>query len=363
MPRAGSTTAASPGHWPAGLSPCLRMASCPTVMKSPFRHRPARRLALLAFTTALILPRSAPALEVFACEPEWAALVRVLAPQASIHTATHARQDPHHIEARPSLIAALRRAELAVCTGAALESGWLPMLQKRAANPQVQDGAAGMFYAARYVSLIEAHEGLITPFDGDVHPDGNPHLHLDPERLATIASALARRMQQLDPGQAADIGSRHAQWQQQWQQQLSQWRAQTATLHGMPLAVQHGTFSYLWRWLGIEAVADLEPKPGLPPSPGHLQRVLQASRSQPPQAIVTTTYQDPRPAQWLSQQLPQKPPVLQLPATVTDGPDSEAPDLNRLFSHLFRQLLAVRQQAQATPPAAPATPPPGDTAR
>lgn len=309
------------------------------------RHAVTNRAAWAAMLVAapvLAIPQSALAFQVFACEPEWAALVRVLKPDADIRSATHARQDPHHIEARPSLIAALRRADLAVCTGAALEAGWLPMLQRRAGNPAVQDGAPGMFYAAAHVRLIGGHEGLVTPFDGDVHPEGNPHLHLDPERIATVAGALSRRLQKLLPAEAEAIGQRHERWQAHWQAELTRWQQQRAALQGMSVVVQHGTFAYLWQWLGIEPVADLEPKPGLPPTPGHLQRVLSVTKDQAPEAIVTALYQDTRPSRWLSQQLPKQPPVLHLPASPTEGQDSEAPDLTSLFQRILDQLTAAR---------------------
>ncbi|MDO5101499.1 MAG: zinc ABC transporter substrate-binding protein [Lautropia sp.] len=311
-------------------------------IRSP--KRGLRQPACLMLAITLLAPQAAAAFEVFACEPEWAALVRVLKPDANIRTATHARQDPHHIEARPSLIAALRRADLAVCTGVSLEAGWLPMLQRRASNPKVQDGKPGLFYAAQHVRLIDPHQGTITPFDGDVHPEGNPHLHLDPQRLATVARALNQRLQQLLPAEAEAIGQRHDTWQARWQAHLVRWEAQRTALQGMPIVVQHGTFSYLWRWLGIQPIADLEPKPGLPPTPGHLQQTLSQTRHQAPAAIVTALYQDTRPSAWLSQQLPQHPPVLHLPASPTDGDDSEAPNLSQLFQTLLDSLMAAHQR-------------------
>ncbi len=345
----------------------------------------SRSTRALLGACCLVLPGPALALEVFACEPEWAALVQDLHPAASIHVATHARQDPHHIEARPSLIAALRRADLAVCTGAALESGWLPVLQQRAGNPKVRDHDSGLFLAARHVPLIEAYEGLITPFDGDVHPEGNPHLHLDPDRLARVAQALAARLQKLDPAHAPAIGKRHHRWQQDWQAQTQRWRQQSAPLRGLSIAVQHGTFNYLWRWLGVRPIADLEPRPGLPPSPGHLRKILQQSHQHTPQLIVTALYQDPRPAHWLSAQLPQRPVVLQLPSTVEqldskahqdqgpakasdaqhrDGGEGATPRsaLLRWFDELLARLLAARPLHTNAPHAPdgdvpPSTPP------
>lgn len=282
---------------------------------------------------------AAHALTVFACEPEWAALVRQLAPSADVRSATHARQDPHHIEARPSLIAQLRRADLAVCTGAGLEAGWLPMLQQRSGNARVQDGAAGMFYAADHVQLIDPRPAGISPFEGDVHAAGNPHPQLDPRKLLELAAALAKRLEAVDAAGAAGYRSRLAAFQSDWQGRIAQWEQRAAPLRGMRVVAQHTSFAYLWRWLGIEQVADLEPKPGMPPTPGHLQRVLEQTRASPPRAVVVSSYQDPRSAEWLAQQLGGGAAVLQLPATVTE--DSGTATLAAWYDHLLDRLLAV----------------------
>lgn len=292
-----------------------------------------------AATVLLATAGASQALTVFACEPEWAALVRQLAPQAQVTSATHARQDPHHIEARPSLIAALRRADLAVCTGAALEAGWLPMLQQRAGNARVQDGAAGMFYAADHVTLIDPRPPG-TPFDGDVHSEGNPHVHLDPDRLLAIALALSQRLQQREPARAAAHRERWQAFEADWRTRMAALRERAAPLRGTQVAAQHSTYAYLWHWLGMAQVADLEPKPGMPPTPGHLQRVLEATRAAPPRAVVVSLYQDGRPAQWLAQQLGGGTRWLQLPSTVTD--DGQAPELAALFDGLIAQLLEPR---------------------
>lgn len=297
---------------------------------------PSRLVALAALALAAL---PAQALTVFACEPEWAALVRELAPQAEVRSATHARQDPHHIEARPSLIAALRNADLAVCTGAGLEAGWLPTLQQRAGNARVQNGAPGMLFAADHVEKVDARPASGSPFEGDVHPQGNPHVHLDPHRLHRVAELLAQRLEQVDPAQRDAYRARWAAWSQDWRGRIARWEQRAAPLRGTPVAAQHSTFRYLWQWLGVEQVADLEPKPGLPPTPGHLQRVLELTRGAPPKAVVVAAYQDPRGAQWLAQQLGGRTSVLQLPSTVSG--EAPAATLPALYDHLIDRLLAA----------------------
>ncbi len=318
-------------------------------------ERLCRAAVALAVVAAALLPEQASAasrvLTVFACEPEWAALVRALLPDTAglrLHVATHAGQDPHHIEARPALIAQLRAADLAVCTGAGLEAGWLPALQQRAGNPRVQDGAPGMFHAAAHVSLLDPRPGGGgNPFAGDVHAEGNPHLHADPRRLRTVARALARTLQAVAPDQAAAIGARAEAFDRDWAARTDAWAARAAGLRGAPVAAQHTSFGYLWDWLGLVPVADLEPRPGMAPTPGHLQALLDRLRGAPPLAVVVARHQDPRAGRWLTGQLGSPPgtasrtvPLLVLPATVEDP---EAPDaLGRWFDALLAALLQAQ---------------------
>lgn len=298
-----------------------------------------RRLRRATACAALALAaQGAHALTVFACEPEWGALARELAPHAQVRSATHARQDPHHIEARPSLIAALRQADVAVCTGASMEAGWLPALQQRSGNARVQNGAPGMVFASEHVQLIDPRAAG-TVFEGDVHAEGNPHLQLDPRRIRDVAEVLAKRLQAADPQRQAEIQQRWTAWDADWRNRIAQWERKAAPLRGMRVAGQHTTFGYLWRWLGVEQVADLEPRPGMPPTPGHLQRLLEQARSNPPKAVVVSAYQDPRSAQWLAQQLGGGVTVLQLPATVTE--EAPATTLAGLYDHLLDRLLAA----------------------
>ncbi len=297
-------------------------------------------LAGLAAWLAPAFAAPAAAFTVFACEPEWAALARVLLPAARVHVATHAGQDPHHIEARPALIAQLRSADLAVCTGASLEAGWLPTLQERAGNARARD----VFFAAGHVDLIDPQPGAIgTPWAGDVHPEGNPHLHADPRRLLAVAHALAERLAREAPGERAGIEQRRAAFDARWRQQIADWEKRAAPLRGQRVAAQHTSFGYLWEWLGMKPVADLEPKPGMSPTPGHLQRLLEGLRPAPPLAVVISSYQDPRPGRWLTGQLAgpgsAKIPLLVLPATVPG--DAAEKELVQWMDGLLRELLQV----------------------
>ena len=292
--------------------------------------------ALLAAVCAMLLATpAAAALRVVACEPEWAALVRELAGErAAVFVATGPMQDPHRIEARPSLIARARNADLLVCTGAGLEDGWLPVLLQQSANAKIQPGQPGHFVAAEHAELLDVPR-RVDRSEGDVHPEGNPHLHLDPRNIARVAAALAERLALLDPGAGGEFERRHADFTARWQAALARWKSQAEPLAGVPVVVQHKSWPYLSAWLRLREVQTLEPRPGVEPSASHLQRVLASLESTPARMVLVATYQDPRAAQWLAQRTGL--PVVSLPFTV--GATPGAGDLFGLFDDTIARLL------------------------
>jgi zinc/manganese transport system substrate-binding protein len=274
-------------------------------------------------------------LNVFACEPEWAALARETGGgDVKVYSATTAMQDPHRIEARPSLIAQMRRANLVVCTGADLEVGWLPVLLQNANNAAVQPGRPGYFEAARFVPLLDKPARLDRA-DGDVHAAGNPHLHTDPRNILRVAEALTARLAEVDPANAAAHRARGQAFAARWQAAITRWETRAAPLKNLPVAVQHKSFSYLLAWLGLREVAVLEPRPGVEPSVSHLARVAAQLQATPARAVLRAAYQSPRPADWLASRTGI--PALALPYTV--GGNARAQDLFGLFDDTLDQLL------------------------
>ncbi len=275
------------------------------------------------------------AINVFACEPEWAALAQEIGgDDVKVYSATTAMQDPHRIEARPSLIAQMRRANLVVCTGAELEVGWLPVLLQNANNAAVLPGKPGYFEAARFVPLLEKPTRLDRA-DGDVHAAGNPHLHTDPRNILRVAEALTARLAEVDPANAAAHRARGQTFAARWQAAIARWEARAAPLKNMPVAVQHKSFSYLLAWLGLREVALLEPRPGVEPSVSHLARVAAQLQTTPAKMVLRAAYQSPRPADWLASRTGI--PALALPYTV--GGNDRAQDLFGLFDDTLDQLL------------------------
>jgi zinc/manganese transport system substrate-binding protein len=300
--------------------------------------RPIKAFTVCLFTVAAVFAAPAhAALRVLACEPEWGALVQELGgPLVDVSVATTALQDPHQIQARPSLIARARNADLLVCTGAELEVGWLPLLLQQSGNAKLQPGQPAHFLAADVVPKLEVPTQLDRA-QGEVHAAGNPHVQTDPRNIALVPAALGARLQQLDAANAAAYRTRLQDFQQRWQQAVQRWTAQAAPLKGLPVASQHKAFGYLYNWLGLVEVAVLEPKPGVEPSVAHLQQVLAALKSKPARVVVYAAYQDPRPSNWLQHNAGV--PALKLPFTV--GGSERAKDLFALFDDTVERLLSA----------------------
>jgi zinc/manganese transport system substrate-binding protein len=274
-----------------------------------------------------LAPVSSQALEVFACEPEWGSLVREIAGEdAAVTVATTAFQDPHRLQARPSLIAAVRNADLVVCTGADLEVGWLPLLLRRAGNPDVQTGKPGNFLAAEYVLKLEIPK-TIDRGQGDVHPQGNPHVHLLPRNIARVADALSERLATIDPENAAPYADRLDAFQARWTAATDEWELRADNLRGLRLASHHKSFSYLADWLDLDIVATLESKPGIPPSGAQLATLLETLTPNPPAGVIRTPYENEKPSFWLSERLGI--PAIQLPFTI--GGTESTVDLFSLY--------------------------------
>jgi zinc/manganese transport system substrate-binding protein len=294
------------------------------------------KLLLLCLLALAGSPAGA-ALNVLATTPEWGALAKEIGgDKLSIYVATNALQDVHHVEAKPSLIARARSADLLIATGAELEVGWLPVLQRESGNAKIQSGARGYFEAAQQVKLLEIPSAVDRSM-GDVHPAGNPHIHLDPHNIARVAEAIAKRLAEIDTTNQATYESRLKAFQERWQQAITKWEAQGAALKGIPILVAHKDFTYLNNWLGMREVGALEPKPGVPPSTGHLTDLLQKLQQQPAKLILHAAYADPKAANWMAERT--KIPSATLPYTV--GGDAEAKDLFGLFDDTLARLTAA----------------------
>jgi zinc/manganese transport system substrate-binding protein len=291
---------------------------------------------LLVFTAAL--PADA-ALKVLATTSDWGALAAELGgDKINIYTATTALQDVHRVDAKPSLVARARTADLIIATGAELEIGWLPVLIRESGNSRIQPGSPGYFEAAPLVARLEVPTRLDRSM-GDIHPQGNPHIQLDPHNIAIVASALTERLSQLDPPNASYYAARGKEFGARWQAAIQRWEAQAASLRGMKIVVMHRDQVYLCKWLGLDEVAAIEPSPGVPPTAGYLGELVSKLTATPPRAILVNGYNDAKAAKWLSGRV--HVPVVTLPFSV--GGDPQAKDLFGLFDDTINKLMAANQ--------------------
>jgi len=297
-------------------------------------------LKLVAATLLAVLAAPALAvLNVFATMPEWGALTEELGgDKVKIYTATNALQDAHHVEAKPSLIARARSADLVVATGAELEIGWLPLVTQQAGNPRIQPGKPGYFEATAYVTLLEKPARLDRA-EGDVHPGGNPHIQTDPRNIGRVAGPLAARLAELDPENAAYYQARYKAFTDRWNAAVAKWEKQAAPLRGTPILVQHKAFTYLEVWLGLNEVAALEPKPGVEPTTSHLTEVLATLQRHPVKMVIRAAYQSDRASQWIAERA--KINAVMLPFTV--GGNDAAKDLFGLYDDTIARLLKGSQ--------------------
>jgi zinc/manganese transport system substrate-binding protein len=295
-----------------------------------------RLLALLLVTG--MLPANA-ALKVLATTPDWGALTQEIGGEhVNVYVATTALQDVHRVEAKPSLVARARTADLVVATGAELEIGWLPVLIQESGNSRIQPGAPGYFEAASALRLLEVPSKLDRAM-GDIHPLGNPHVQLDPHNIAAVAHALTARLTQLDPAQGAYYAARAKDFDARWTDAIKRWEAKAAPLKGAQVVIMHRDQAYLCHWLGLTEEASIEPKPGVPPTAAYLGTLVGKLSTAPPKLILLNAYNDPKAADWLSERV--HAPAVVLPFSVGGSP--EAKDLFGLFDDTLNKLLAANK--------------------
>ena len=276
-------------------------------------------------------------LDIFACAPEWGALAKEIGgEEVKVFTASKASQDVHHLRAKPSFLAKMRKAELVFCTGASLESGWLPVLLQKAGSSMVQVGQVGHLLASEFVERLETSKSVDRSM-GDVHSEGNPHIHLNPHNLIFIAEELAKRLTLLSPNKEKYFKNKLERFKKNWQQHIKEWEQKAQPLKNKNVVVYHQNWIYLLNWLNLNRVTTLEPVPGIPPRVSHLENVLTSVKQQNITAILLTPYQQNKAAAWLSEHADI--PVVTLPYTV--GGSKNVADLKSLFDETLQTLLEV----------------------
>ncbi len=274
-------------------------------------------------------------IQVFTCEPEWQALaIELGGDKISSFSATSGMQDPHQVQARPSLISKIRNADLLICSGADLEIGWLPLLLRRAGNQKLQPNKVGHFFAADHVRLLGIPK-IIDRNQGDVHAAGNPHVQTNPKNILRIAKALLKNMKKIDPANAQFYQNRANLFLQKWKQALKKWQLKIEQIKGENVIVQHSNWDYLFDFSKLNQVATIEEKPGIPATSGHLSALIKQLKMNSAKIIIVAAYQDQRASQWLSSHTSLK--VVILPFTI--GGNKQVVDLFSLYDQTFTLLV------------------------
>lgn len=241
----------------------------------------------------LLLPGLAEArpLRVAATTPDLAAVAQeVGGDHVQVTPLSLPTQDPHWVDARPNLAVVLARADLLLLVGLDLEVGWLPTLITGSRNASIQPGSPGYVDCSGFVHLLGVPAGRLDRSMGDVHAGGNPHYNLDPRRMVDVARGIAARMTQLDPPHADVYAANLAGFEARVQQGLARWAEKAQALDGLPVVTYHRSFPYLADFLHLHVIAAIEPKPGIPPTPAHVQQVAASAKAAGAKVILQESW-------------------------------------------------------------------------
>ncbi len=256
-------------------------------------------VALALSVVAAALPaRAAAAFRIVTTTPGLAALARgVGGDRVQVESLSRGVQDPHFVDANPMLAVKLRSADLLIDVGLDLEIGWLPPLVNQSRNADIQPGRSRRLTAASAVTVLDLPSGPVSRAQGDLHPGGNPHFLTDPRRAAKVAQAIAARLAQLDPRNAAYYGQHAQEFLTRLAAAQARWEAQLAPARGKKIFTKHRTMTYFLDWSGIVEDGEVEPRPGVPPPPSHLADLVAIAKRDGVKAITVEDYYDPQACQ------------------------------------------------------------------
>ena len=254
---------------------------------------------------ALCASRASAELSVVATVPDLAAIAEAVGgDQVAVKTMALATQNPHFVDAKPSLALDLNRADVVLLVGLGLEVGWLPTLLTGARNAAIQPGAPGYLDCSTLISKLGVPDAPVDRSAGDIHPGGNPHYLVDPRAAARVARGIAARFGQLDPKHKAQYAANLLAFLGPLEAMRKQLEARMAPFRGAPVIAYHETWVYLADWLGLQQTAFIEPKPGIPPNPAHVARVLAQGRAHTVRAILQEDFYPDTNSKVLAQKIP-----------------------------------------------------------
>jgi ABC-type Zn uptake system ZnuABC Zn-binding protein ZnuA len=249
--------------------------------------------ALLAAFSVLAPPAEARKLNIVTSTTDLASLAQEIGgDRISVDSIAKGYQDPHFVEAKPSFLLKLRHADLLIAVGLELEIGWLPPLITQSGNPRIQPSAAGYLDASQFAEILEIPRGQLTRAMGDVHPQGNPHYWLDPDNGRRIAKGIAGKLAQLDPENASYFQQRFQDFDKRLTAAEQNWDAQMRPYTGRKVVTYHNSWPNFAKHFKLNVVGYVEPRPGIPPSPGHTLELIQAMRRDNVKIIMVEPYFD-----------------------------------------------------------------------
>jgi ABC-type Zn uptake system ZnuABC Zn-binding protein ZnuA len=296
-----------------------------------------RFLSLTVLGALLALPTHASAaLKVITTTSDLASLAgEVGGDRISVESLARGYQDPHFVEAKPSFMIKLNRADLLIAVGRELEIGWLPPLITQARNARIQPGAPGYLDASLTARILDIPTGQITRAMGDVHPSGNPHYWLDPENGKRIARAIAGKLSAMDSANAAHYNQRVEDFERRVDAADARWKAEMAPYRGTKVVTYHRSWSNFTDHFGLDVIGYVEPKPGIPPSPAHTIALMKAMRAQNVKLVIVEPYFDEKTPNSIARETGGK--VLTMPPSVGGVP--QASDYIKLFDFNVKMLV------------------------
>ena len=199
-------------------------------------------------------------------------------------------EDPHFVPAKPSLMKSIQHADVFISVGLELDGGWLPLVLPGSRNPKIQQGTAGFVDASEGVNVLEKPTGTVNRAEGDIHPLGNPHYYLDPKALEVVADHLAEVFSKLDAANAAEYAANAKQFDEQMEASLAKWEKTMEPYKGASVVTYHKNFVYFAERFGLKLFGNVEPKPGIPPSPHHIQELAEAMKQAGVKVVVYQPY-------------------------------------------------------------------------
>jgi len=303
--------------------------------------------ASAVFGLLLLLPPGsslAASVSVVTTTEDLAALTReVGGDKVAVDFMGHGYQDPHFVEAKPSFILKLSKADLLIAVGCELESGWLPALVQQSRNARIQPGADGYLDASLSARILEIPTGQVTRAMGDVHPLGNPHYWLDPGNGRRIAQAIQQKLAAMRPADAGYFQTRFADFDKRLGEAEKRWDSAMAPYKGLKIVTYHRSWPNFTERFGLDVIGYVEPKPGIPPSPTHTVELIQDMRRQNVKILLVEPYFDLKTPNSIGRETGAK--VLVMSPSV--GGEKEVTDYIGLFDHDIKLLVTAIKETGA----------------